>query len=367
MESLNQNDIQLLCNYFRECLPDLERRSRALDFEVTERLTNWLLAQGMKVGDIVQKRTRLTKLICHYVDTKSLAEGGKLLPKPVSVDSNEYRKRASSQSPTGSGSGMDVRPLSHTISPEQQGPIPIYHALQSQQPYRAADTCTNTAKRRRVSGNEGLQTPSVFSVPMLESNGSTAQAEDQHCSTDIPNHPGQQHNSTPIERRNVSPTFHIESENSLTGREANGAAGSKNKGTIHTNTTANHDALPGPSTVTTVDGLRCGITDNISIGDSTGNFMQPINEHSSSESSLLDRACEQRLPSPTPTYTSTLNHIELDSGTVITPKPNMFGRIGDECSKGFESSAPIRLSDYIDPEMVEDIREWETVWAPEET
>ncbi|KAE8824351.1 hypothetical protein HRS9139_09533 [Pyrenophora teres f. teres] len=53
MEGLNQNDIQLLCNYFKECLPDLERRSRALDFEVAKRLTKWLLAQGMKAGDIL--------------------------------------------------------------------------------------------------------------------------------------------------------------------------------------------------------------------------------------------------------------------------------------------------------------------------
>jgi hypothetical protein len=318
-----------------------------LDFTVVKELANDLLAQGIKKVDITKGLTRLTKLICRYVDTKSLAENGKVLPKPVSGDSNEYRRRASSQSTTGSGSGTYVRPPSFTISPVQQVTIP--------------------AKRRRVSGNESLQTPAVFPIPMLESNGSTAQTEGQHFPADTSIHPEQQHNSAPIERKNVSPTFHIGSGNSLTGREANGAAGSNKESTIHTNTTANHDALPGPSTVTTVDGLRCGITDNLTIGDSTGNSMQPINQHSSSKSSLLDRACEQRLPCPIPTHTSTLNHIELDSGAMITTKPNMFGRIGDEFSKGFESSAPIRLSDYIDPEMVEDIREWETVWAPEET
>jgi hypothetical protein len=222
MESLNQNDIQLLCNYFREHLPDFERQSRALDFEVVERLANWLLAQGMKAEDIVQKRTRLTKLICHYVDTNSLAKDGKVLPKSVSVDNNEYRKRASSQSPTGSGSGMNGRLPSHTSSPTQQGSIPIYHALQSQQPCLAADKCTNTAKRRRVSGNEGLQTLAVLPISMLESNGSTAQAEDQRCSIDTPNHSEQQHNSSlpleeagSIEHRSVSSTSHVASNGGL--------------------------------------------------------------------------------------------------------------------------------------------------------
>ncbi|PZD22380.1 hypothetical protein A1F96_11177, partial [Pyrenophora tritici-repentis] len=162
---------------------------------------------------------------------------------------------------------------------------------ESQQSYRAAETYTNTAKRRRVSGNEGLQTPAVFSIPMPESNTSTTQAEGQHFSTDTSIHLEQQHNSTPIERRNVSPTFHMASENSLTAREVNGAATSNHKDTIDTNTTANHHVLPGLSTTNTVDGLRGGITNNLTIEDSTGNSMHPINEHGSSESSLIDRAC----------------------------------------------------------------------------
>ncbi|KAI1530441.1 hypothetical protein PtrSN002B_010962 [Pyrenophora tritici-repentis] len=348
MECLNQDDIQMLCNYFRECLPDLERQSRALDFEVAKRLTKWLLAQGMKGEDIIQKRTRLTKLVCRYVDTSLLVQDGKILPNLASMDSSEHLRRTSSQSPTIPGSGMDVSPPSQTMSPDPQGPISFFHALKRPQSYRAAETYTNTAKRRRVSGNEGLQTPAVLPTLMPESNGSTTQAEGQHFSTDISIHPEQQHNSAPIERRNISATFNMASESSFTRREASGLADSDNEETIDTNTTANHGDLLGPSTTNTVDGLRGGITNNLTIEDSTGNSMQLINEHGSSESSLIDRACESRLQSTTPTHTSKPKHIELDSG------------IG-------ESSTPIRLSDYINPDMFEDIREWETVWAPGET
>ncbi|CAE7219808.1 hypothetical protein PTTW11_11222 [Pyrenophora teres f. teres] len=261
------------------------------------------------------------------------------------------------------------RQTSHRVAPNLQTLVPSYQApLYGPQSFgNNIEARANTAKRRRVSGNADLQTPAVCPIPIQQNSGSTTQSESQHSSSNISNHPEQQHNSPPIERRNVGSTFHIESENSLTGRKANGTAGSNNVGTIQTNTTANRDALPGPSTATTVDDLRRGGTDKHTIEDSTGNSMQLIVEHCSSESSPLDRACEQRLPSPTPTYTSTLNHIGLDFGAVITPRLNIFGRTGEECSKVFESSAPIRLSDYIDPEMVEGIREWETVWAPEET
>jgi hypothetical protein len=181
MESVNKGDIQLLCNYLRECLPDLESRSRDLDFAVAEYLTNLLLAQGMKVVDIVQKRTRLTKLVCRYLDTASLAQDGKILPTPVSVSSSGYRSRSFSQSPTGPGSGIDVSSSSHIISPDPQGPIPLYHALRSQQPCRAAEAYTNTGKRRRVSGNEDLQPPTVCSIT------------GQHLSTNIFIRPEHQH------------------------------------------------------------------------------------------------------------------------------------------------------------------------------
>ncbi|KAI1676123.1 hypothetical protein KJE20_14289 [Pyrenophora tritici-repentis] len=156
MENLNNEDILLLCGY-RKLHASIEKQSRSLDFIVAEELVKGLLAQGIERVDITKGLTRLTKLICRHVDTKSLAEGGKILPKLVTTDSNEYRKRAS-RSPAEPGPGIDARLPSHTISPRQQGPIPISHALRSRQSYHAAETRLNSSKRRRISRNEGLQT-----------------------------------------------------------------------------------------------------------------------------------------------------------------------------------------------------------------
>jgi hypothetical protein len=365
---------------------------------VTEYLTNELLVQSIKGVDIVQKRTRLTKLVCRYIDTGLLVQDGKILPNLASVGSSEQLRRTLSQPPTRPESGMEVRPPSDTMFPDQQGLIPFYNAPQSQQPYRAVESHTNTAKRRKISGHatfqalEGLfrtqEDNQNISAPSSEA--SLTNTHGEHQALDVTTRtsvlqsfphgsqgymgdaagimPQLENRSQPSSPASVAiPGRYPTSKHSLARREASGAAVSDNESTISTNSTANHDALPGPSTTTTVDGLRSGITDNLTIEDSTGNFVQSINEHSSPEYSSLDRACESRLPSPTLAHTSTINHIDLDSGTGITPTPNIVGRIGEECGAGFESSAPIRLSDYIDPEMIEDIREWETVWAPEET
>ncbi|KAG9381621.1 Dimer-Tnp-hAT domain containing protein [Pyrenophora tritici-repentis] len=133
MENLNNEDIQLLCNYRKNCHSLIEKQSRSLDFTVVKELVNDLLAQGIEKVDITKGLTRLTKLICRYVDTKLLAEDGKILPNLTSVDSSEYLRRTHSQSPTIPGSGIDIRQLSHTMSPDPQGPIPFFRALQSQQ------------------------------------------------------------------------------------------------------------------------------------------------------------------------------------------------------------------------------------------
>ncbi|EUC40886.1 hypothetical protein COCMIDRAFT_9320 [Bipolaris oryzae ATCC 44560] len=253
MENLNKEDIQLLCNY-RKIHTSVEKQSRSLDFIVVNELVKDLLAQGIESVDITKGSTRLTKLICRYVDTKSLAEDGKVLPKAITPDSNEHRRRAS-QSPAGPGPGIDVRLPSHVIRPEQQGPVPILHAMQSQQAYHATEPRTNTTKRRRVSGNEDLQPPTVYPIPIPESNEITIQVEGQRL-TNISIGPEQRHDSTPIKRRNISAVFHRASEQQLIRREASGAADSSNEDTIGTNTISNDDDFPSPSITNSVNGLR---------------------------------------------------------------------------------------------------------------
>ncbi|KAA8622011.1 hypothetical protein PtrV1_06512 [Pyrenophora tritici-repentis] len=216
MENTNEEDIQLLCSYRKRMLSTLEEQSHALDFVVMEDLVHSLLAQGLKAAEIAKGRTRLSKLICCHVEIERFIQDGTILPKGVSIGSNEQSRRTFSRSLAGPESGMDVRPPSHTMSPNPQGPIPFYHALQSQQPYGAAETYTNTAKRRRVSGNEGVQPRTVCPILMSEDNGSTTQAEGQHFSTDMSILPEQQYNSAPpfeeagnIEHGRVSRTSHV--------------------------------------------------------------------------------------------------------------------------------------------------------------
>jgi hypothetical protein len=78
MENLNNEDIRLLRNYREKIHSLLEKQFRSLDFTVVKKLFNDLLAQGIEKVYITKGLTRLTKLICHYVKTTSLAEDGKV-------------------------------------------------------------------------------------------------------------------------------------------------------------------------------------------------------------------------------------------------------------------------------------------------
>jgi hypothetical protein len=214
MENTNEEDIKLLCSYRKRMLSKVEEQSQALDFVVMEDLIHSLLAQGVAAADIAQGRTRLARLICCHVEIERFKQDGTISPKGMSKGSNEQSRRTFSRSPAEPDSRMDVRPTSHTMYTDPQGSIPFYHTLRIQQP--------NTAKRRRVSGNEGVQPPTVCPTLMPEDNGSTNQAEGQHFSTDMSILPEQQHNSAPpfeeagnIEQGRVSPTSHVATHGDL--------------------------------------------------------------------------------------------------------------------------------------------------------
>jgi hypothetical protein len=96
-----------------------------------EYVTNQLVVQGVKAIDLLQQRTRLAKLVCRHIDIDSLLRDGKILPKPTRANSNEHLDYEFSESPVGPG----------------------------QQPFdNVIEASTNAVKRRRISGNEGLQT-----------------------------------------------------------------------------------------------------------------------------------------------------------------------------------------------------------------
>ncbi len=126
------------------------------------------MAQGWERINIAKGSTRLTKLICHYVDTDSLTQDGEILPTPVSMDNSEDLRRTS-QPPSGPVSRANVVSPCHTLSPGLPELIPFHHILHNQQPHcTAAETCMNTAKRRRVSEDEGEQPPTVCSTPIQQ-------------------------------------------------------------------------------------------------------------------------------------------------------------------------------------------------------
>ena len=213
MENANAEDIKLLCDYRKDNLPVIEERSRALDFDVIKGLAISLLSQGIKAAEIVKGRTRLANLICEYVETESLVQGGKILPRSLNIDKNEQFWHSIPRSPTAQGSTIHSIPLSHSISSDSQDLIPFY---------QFAKTHSNAAKRRRVSGIEDLQGPTVCPIPTPKDNGSTTQAKSHHFPTDIPNHSEQQHNSPPsfeeaggIEYGSLSSTSHAPSNGDL--------------------------------------------------------------------------------------------------------------------------------------------------------
>ena len=164
---------------------------------MVKELVGGLLAQGLEKVDITKGVTRLTKLICRYLDTDSLTRNDEILPKSVSMDSSRNHRRSLSQPPNEPVSVTDVQSSGHTLSSKTPELIPFRHALHSQQPYSiAADTCTNTAKRRRVSEGERKQLPTICSILTQQDNISTTQAGRWNLTTGVSTHAGQHQDSS---------------------------------------------------------------------------------------------------------------------------------------------------------------------------
>ncbi|KAI1663319.1 hypothetical protein L13192_10162 [Pyrenophora tritici-repentis] len=81
MEKCNDEDFKMLFKYRKSAHPDLEERSRTLDFGVAHNLVCGLRAQGVDDADIAGGRTRLMRLICQYVDIRTFLRNGEIIPK----------------------------------------------------------------------------------------------------------------------------------------------------------------------------------------------------------------------------------------------------------------------------------------------
>ena len=64
IEKYNDEDFEMLFKYRKSAHPNLEERSRTLDFRVVHNLVFGLRAQGVDDADIAGGRTRLIKIIC---------------------------------------------------------------------------------------------------------------------------------------------------------------------------------------------------------------------------------------------------------------------------------------------------------------
>lgn len=79
IEKCNDEDFEILFNYRKNVHPDLEERSRCLDFEIVQKLVCGLRTQGVNNADIATGSTRLIRMICKYVDAGEILSHGKIV------------------------------------------------------------------------------------------------------------------------------------------------------------------------------------------------------------------------------------------------------------------------------------------------
>jgi hypothetical protein len=110
-----------------------------------------LLAQGVEAAVIAKGTTRLTSLICRYVDTDSLAKNSEVLPKVVNTYSDEQSIRTLSGSPAGSASRINTESFPDTESPGSHELTLSYQASPhgQQQSRDVIETRVKGTKRRR--------------------------------------------------------------------------------------------------------------------------------------------------------------------------------------------------------------------------
>ncbi|KAG9186458.1 hypothetical protein G6011_09566 [Alternaria panax] len=88
IEKFNREDFEILFKYRKHVHPDLEERSRSLDFEIVHNLVCGLRVQGVDDADIVGDRTRLIRMIRQHVDTRAFLHHGKIVSKKHYGDGN---------------------------------------------------------------------------------------------------------------------------------------------------------------------------------------------------------------------------------------------------------------------------------------
>jgi hypothetical protein len=98
IKKFNEEEMQALCMYRKDKYPSVESQSRSQDFTVACNLISDLRALGLTNASIAKCRTRLTKLICEYVDEGPLAQSGEILQKEH--HENGSRHCETLQSPT---------------------------------------------------------------------------------------------------------------------------------------------------------------------------------------------------------------------------------------------------------------------------
>ena len=79
IEKCNNEDFEILFKYRKNLHPDLEERSRCLDFEIVQKLVCGLRTQGVGNADIATGSTRLIRMICEYVDAGEILSHGKIV------------------------------------------------------------------------------------------------------------------------------------------------------------------------------------------------------------------------------------------------------------------------------------------------
>ncbi|KAF1361329.1 hypothetical protein EJ07DRAFT_154127 [Lizonia empirigonia] len=167
MEKCNDEDFEMLFQYRKTAHPDLEERSKTLDFGVVHNLVCGLRAQGVDDTYIAGGRTRLMRMICQYVDTRTFLRHGEIISKEHHGDGEcgdmgniPSRRSSPSKSPQvqerTDADGQKDTPFSpgsgdHRTDPHQL-PLPVKGSMPVDQSCFNNPVITNCAKngqRRR--------------------------------------------------------------------------------------------------------------------------------------------------------------------------------------------------------------------------
>jgi hypothetical protein len=180
MKKLNDDEIEEICNYRKEHRKDKETLSRSNDFKVACDYVNDLQRIGFTYARIAQADTRLTKLICKYVDPQWLVEGQLSRRKHNRDDPSQSLSSMEFQQQNAGNTERIEDPLATNPSSTSTSAAANHAANDGQPDYVHRSLLTKTAeensransssKRRRLNSTDRTSGPDSTSLSVTAEN-----------------------------------------------------------------------------------------------------------------------------------------------------------------------------------------------------